>query len=193
MESLFAALASVGVLFGLVAGTSTAPLLVVSDQKPCVSITRYLAVGSENQDVVALQKFLGVKPSGYFGNLTKAALIKWQISVGLVASAKSEGAGGVGPKTRSALKCVAPTSVVQTQAELPKIEPKISPIEPKNAPPVQNNTTGGNVPVSGPTCTPFITPKPSVSLCTGGDWVLIANETGCPSEWDCQGPNADPE
>src|SRR3989338_2354967 len=41
--------------------------------------TRDLTVGSRGADVTALQNDLGVSPAtGYFGNLTKAALAKWQ-------------------------------------------------------------------------------------------------------------------
>ncbi len=55
-----------------------------------------LTVGSRGADVTALQNMLGVTPAtGYFGSLTKAALIKFQLSKGITPAA-----GYFGPKTR---------------------------------------------------------------------------------------------
>src|SRR5207247_2046157 len=51
------------------------------------NFTRNLTVGSRGADVTALQNILGVSPAtGYFGALTKAALMRWQASVGISAT-----------------------------------------------------------------------------------------------------------
>lgn len=61
------------------------------------SFAKDLTVGSKGADVTALQNMLGVSPAtGYFGSLTKAALIKFQLSKGITPAA-----GYFGPKTRS--------------------------------------------------------------------------------------------
>src|SRR3989344_1480782 len=68
--------------------------------------TRDLTVGSKGDDVTALQNFLvsqssakwpaGQAATGYFGNITKAALASYQASVGV-----SPAAGYFGPKSRA--------------------------------------------------------------------------------------------
>lgn len=60
--------------------------------------TRNLTVGSTGADVSALQAAVGVaNPTGYFGPITKAAVVKFQISKGI------SGTGYVGPLTLAAL------------------------------------------------------------------------------------------
>ncbi len=60
------------------------------------NFTRDLTVGSKGADVTALQQMLGVSPAtGYFGPLTKAALVKWQGANGVKAT------GYFGPLTRA--------------------------------------------------------------------------------------------
>lgn len=59
-----------------------------------------------NGEVTKLQKFLyekkllSIAPTGYFGSMTKAAVVKFQMSVGL------DGTGYVGPYTRAAIKAM---------------------------------------------------------------------------------------
>jgi len=61
------------------------------------TFTKDLTVGSKGTDVTNLQNMLGVSPStGYFGSITKAALIKYQSEKGI-----SPAAGYFGPKTRA--------------------------------------------------------------------------------------------
>ena len=62
--------------------------------------TRDLQVGSKGADVTALQNLLGVTPAiGVFGELTKEAVIKYQLSKGI-----SPATGYVGEKTRASLE-----------------------------------------------------------------------------------------
>lgn len=68
-----------------------------------------LSKGKRDESVLKLQEILVQKellhhqPTGYFGNLTKQALIEFQIEEGLVVNQNSIGAGTVGPKTRERL------------------------------------------------------------------------------------------
>ncbi len=65
--------------------------------------TKDLKAGSKGADVTALQNLLGVSPAtGHFGALTKAAVIKYQISKGI-----SPANGYVGAKTRASLNAAA--------------------------------------------------------------------------------------
>jgi peptidoglycan hydrolase-like protein with peptidoglycan-binding domain len=65
--------------------------------------TKDLKAGSKGSDITALQNLLGVSPAtGYFGELTKAAVIKYQISKGI-----SPANGYVGAKTRASLNAAA--------------------------------------------------------------------------------------
>ena len=91
------------------------------------SYTEGLAVGSQNADVTALQNFLksqgaDIYPegsvTGYYGNLTKIAVGKFQIKRGIVKSASDPGYGNVGPKTRDEINTIiaAPTTTPATPA-----------------------------------------------------------------------------
>jgi chitodextrinase len=71
-----------------------------------LAVNQNLKTGSSGNDVISLQKFLEAKgiltlpagtTEGYFGSLTKKALISFQISVGLPAT------GYFGPMTRAAI------------------------------------------------------------------------------------------
>jgi peptidoglycan hydrolase-like protein with peptidoglycan-binding domain len=70
-----------------------------STVKRGVLFTKDMKVGSRGEDVAALQNRLGVSPAtGRFGELTKAAVVKYQISKGI-----SPANGYVGEKTRASL------------------------------------------------------------------------------------------
>lgn len=68
-----------------------------------------LSRGARSEDVWMLQEFLIQKeylvhePTGYFGKLTREALIAFQLDQGLIETPDSAGAGNVGPKTRQVL------------------------------------------------------------------------------------------
>ena len=93
------------------------------------SFDRNLTVGSKGDDVKHLQEVLisqgflaaGLN-TGYFGNLTRAAVGKWQASAGI-----SPTAGYVGPKSRAALNAMAgstpPPTPVPGQTPGPVVVP----------------------------------------------------------------------
>jgi len=63
------------------------------------NFTKDLTVGSKGADVTALQNIVGVSPAtGYFGSITKAAVIQYQLAKGITPAA-----GYVGAKTRAVL------------------------------------------------------------------------------------------
>lgn len=55
------------------------------------------------QEILVQQEFMDHVPTGYFGKITKAALIEFQEANGLIKNEFSAGAGIVGPKTREKL------------------------------------------------------------------------------------------
>jgi 3D (Asp-Asp-Asp) domain-containing protein len=55
------------------------------------------------QQLLYDNKFLEVSPTGFFGNKTKKAVIKFQMKYNLVDTVSSIGAGNIGPKTRKKL------------------------------------------------------------------------------------------
>ncbi len=99
--------------------TATNPIIPSAvDPSACINIPFNLGLGSKNSAtfsteqggdqnwylthggvVSALQQFLGVNPTGYFGAQTKAAVQNWQTGHGISAI------GSVGPATRKAMGC----------------------------------------------------------------------------------------
>lgn len=71
------------------------------------TFTRNLNLGSIGDDVRILQEelvsmgFLRIEPTGYYGELTEHAVFKLQQKRGIVVTMEDEGAGVVGPQTRS--------------------------------------------------------------------------------------------
>jgi murein L,D-transpeptidase YcbB/YkuD len=92
-------------LTALVSPVLSAPVSVATSS-PSVVINQNLSVGASGSSVINLQEFLVSKgflalpagmTEGYFGNLTKKALVSFQASVGLPAT------GYCGPMTRTAI------------------------------------------------------------------------------------------
>jgi len=75
----------------------------LANAQVAASFSRNLTVGSTGADVTALQTilnskgYLTVAPTGYFGSLTKAAVMAWQAAVGLPST------GFFGPLSRAAV------------------------------------------------------------------------------------------
>lgn len=90
---------------------STVPAPAVTSSVPALTITRPLTIGSEGDDVRALQQALATMPdiypeglvTGYFGSLSKAAVGKFQMKYALVSSTNDSAYGFVGPQTRAKL------------------------------------------------------------------------------------------
>ncbi len=87
------------------------------------NFTKDLTLGSKGDDVVALQNFLESKghlvmpqgvAKGYFGNLTKSALAKYQVAAGI-----SPVAGYFGPKTRANVNALAAAPTTPTTPTVP--------------------------------------------------------------------------
>lgn len=78
----------------------------------CNVLDRQIAQGQTNDDVKSMQEFLkqegylNAEASGFYGALTKEALVRWQASQGViaVADARIAGAGLFGPKTKERLR-----------------------------------------------------------------------------------------
>ena len=168
---------------------------------PCVNIEKSLSLGSRGDDVTRLQKFLGVISTGYFGPLTKQSVIQWQISHKVIVSAKADGAGSVGPKTRAALHC-ASTPAFPPSSGVPSnlnTVPSASPIATSTAPVPATSTPapassggggnggGGYTGPAGYFCQ-NLAPQPNASACTTGQWETIQDEAGC-YVWDCMDPS----
>ncbi len=99
------ALISAGVIAPDKAAAAKAAAGCSSASTSAVSFTRELTVGSTGADVTALQVKLGVTPAtGYFGAITKAAVMAYQAANGLPAT------GYVGPLTLAKLNYVAPSA-----------------------------------------------------------------------------------
>jgi len=104
-------LIAAGVISPDKAAAATAALNAVSaPTTSSYTFAKDLTVGSRGADVTALQNLLGIKPAtGYFGSLTKAAVIKYQLSKGI-----SPAAGYVGAKTRAVLNASVTTTTTTT-------------------------------------------------------------------------------
>lgn len=82
------------------------------------NFTKDLSVGSKGADVTALQNLLGIKPAtGYFGAITKSALIKYQLSKQITPAS-----GYFGPKTRAIVNAsVSSTPAVVATSTTPAV------------------------------------------------------------------------
>jgi hypothetical protein len=79
---------------------------------PAPTITRPLGVGARGKDVTALQAYLGVEATGYYGAVTRKAVQQFQEKYG-IAKQGDQGYGDVGPLTRTILNAMSagPASV----------------------------------------------------------------------------------
>lgn len=124
-------------------GAAPLPDDVVID-RVCVVITQTLSLGStdagtQNQ-VSILQASLGITPTGYFGPLTKQAVVTWQRAHGI------NPIGVVGPVTRAAMLCSTQTATTE--------QPTTSNVIPANYPAPGPNITGTSPTVETPTAQP---------------------------------------
>jgi hypothetical protein len=97
----------------LIAGVGSTTLGIPQGNVECPAITRLLTIGSQGEDVTALQAyliatgFLSIEaPTGYFGTVTQASVQAWQSARGIVTEGtpQTTGFGAVGPMTREALQ-----------------------------------------------------------------------------------------
>jgi len=112
---------------------------------------RDLTVRSSGEDVKCLQNFLKVTPSsGYFGNLTKQALVNWQSKNEI-----SPASGYFGPLTRKRIATLLTQSGVIT-----------SPPASNSTTTIQTATPPPPAPASTPEPSPVPTPTPSIQSST---------------------------
>lgn len=136
-------------LLGL--GMCVAPLAASAE-----TISRTLAVGSSGPQVVTLQKILAAQgylkttPTGYFGSVTRQAVIAYQKANGLAQ------VGSVGPKTRALLNAYVPTMDPVVAAPAPNTAPTGTPV-PESAPP-STSTSGAQVSPNDPPKITLISP-----------------------------------
>lgn len=94
----YADLISAFVKAGIISADKAAMAQSLVSATASASFSKDLTVGSSGSEVSALQKAIGVTPAtGYFGSVTKTAVMKFQASKGISAT------GFVGPLTRAAL------------------------------------------------------------------------------------------
>lgn len=143
LQSFGADQATINNVSAALGGGSTTPLHddAIID-RVCVAITHTLSLGStdagtENQ-VSVLQESLGITPTGYFGPLTKQAVITWQKAHGI------NPIGVVGPATRAAMLCAAqitttaqPSPLTQPTASVPLTQTPATFVPPTYVPPPQ--------------------------------------------------------
>ncbi|MEN9621680.1 MAG: trimeric autotransporter adhesin [Candidatus Parcubacteria bacterium] len=83
---------------GIISADKAAMATALVSSTASTSFSKDLTVGSSGSEVSALQAAIGVTPAtGYFGSVTKSAVMKFQASKGISAT------GFVGPLTRAAL------------------------------------------------------------------------------------------
>jgi peptidoglycan hydrolase-like protein with peptidoglycan-binding domain len=92
----------------------------VSAQNPC-NLTSTMRIGSKGDEVKCLQTLIGVNADGKFGPLTKAKVVSFQLSKGLVPD------GIVGPLSRLALNGVVASARTTPPAHIPVVDIKVQP------------------------------------------------------------------
>ncbi len=115
----------------------------------CVNLSHTLLSGSTDSlsggEVSKLQAYLGVRQTGYFGPLTKQAVINWQKAHDVSAI------GVVGPTTRGIMACAGTQSPMSTPSNVPQTS--VVP-ETHTTPPVTETPT----PTPSRTATMYIQP-----------------------------------
>ncbi len=108
-QALVAALGLTGANAQMVLALATPATTTTTTSGSCYQFTKTLAVGSKGADVTALQNALNISPAtGYFGNMTKAAVMSYQTTNKLAA------VGMVGPATRASLNSTCTSSTTTT-------------------------------------------------------------------------------
>ena len=128
------------------------PLMASAD-----TFTHGLTVGSRGDEVLSLQKalvtlnYLKTPPTGYFGVLTKQALMAYQKANGL------EAVGSVGPKTRAMLNAYLAAQITPQPAPSPTPAAP-TPVIPAPAPPAPASPSPAtSSSVSSPNDPPLVT------------------------------------
>jgi peptidoglycan hydrolase-like protein with peptidoglycan-binding domain len=104
-----AQIVSLLVSLGVPADKAASAVAGLSTATPAMTFTKDLTIGSTGSEVSALQAAVGVTPAtGTFGPITRAAVIKFQVSKGI------SGTGFVGPLTRAALNGSSMTTTTTT-------------------------------------------------------------------------------
>ncbi len=81
-------------------------------EKNATNFARTLTLGVVGEDVRILQEelvhlgFMRIEPTGYFGELTEHAVFKFQQKQGILQTKEDDGAGVMGPQTRSAMNSI---------------------------------------------------------------------------------------
>lgn len=102
-----------------VVAVAAVPAAVVAQPSPVAQLVspvfnKDLQLGSRSDEVKRLQELLKGAPeiypegrvTGYYGALTKAAVLRFQLKYEVIQSDKDQGAGRLGPKTRAKIKVV---------------------------------------------------------------------------------------
>lgn len=134
LERLRVLEAQIGAAPAPIPSPTPAPMRGVS----CLVLSRTLSLGMSGQDVSYLQRFLASDPTlyasggvtGYFGQLTEAAVQRFQAKHGIASSGTppSNGYGAVGPRTRALIQTLSCTPASPTPSPTPSPFPLPSPL-----------------------------------------------------------------
>lgn len=129
---------------------AVAGVFALSSKSNALTITPFninLSVGNSGYDVRRLQQFLAEggyftdTATGYFGNITKEAVISFQLANNVIADRTSPGAGNFGPNTRAAANKIIADNLARATAPPP---PDTTPPAPPPNTSTGNNSSGVN-------------------------------------------------